>query len=38
MLQGWEIWVGFAAGVIPFLIGSYEFGKRILIQLRCVAG
>lgn len=23
------------AGVIPFAIGSYEFGKRILIQLRC---
>ncbi|KAG2495284.1 hypothetical protein HYH03_006557 [Edaphochlamys debaryana] len=32
---GWEIWVGFVAGVVPFAIGSYEFGKRILIQLRC---
>jgi hypothetical protein len=27
---GWEIWVGFAAGIIPFLIGSWEFGKRIV--------
>lgn len=27
---GWEIWVGFAAGVIPFLIASLEFGKRIV--------
>jgi len=32
---GWEIWVGLAAGVIPFCIASYEFGKRILIQRRC---
>ncbi|PNW84472.1 hypothetical protein CHLRE_03g145567v5 [Chlamydomonas reinhardtii] len=32
---GWEIWLGFIAGVVPFAIGSYEFGKRILIQLRC---
>ncbi|KAG2454770.1 hypothetical protein HYH02_000605 [Chlamydomonas schloesseri] len=32
---GWEIWLGFVAGVVPFAIGSYEFGKRILIQLRC---
>lgn len=23
------------AGVIPFIIGAYEFGKRILIQRRC---
>ncbi|GAB4815944.1 hypothetical protein N2152v2_002990 [Parachlorella kessleri] len=34
---GWEVWVGAAAGVIPFLIASYEFGKRILIQRRCPA-
>ena len=27
---GWEIWVGAAAGVIPFAIGAYEFGKRIV--------
>ncbi|KXZ46869.1 hypothetical protein GPECTOR_40g603 [Gonium pectorale] len=32
---GWEIWIGFVAGVVPFAIGSYEFGKRIIIQLRC---
>lgn len=31
----WEIWVGFAAGVIPFIIASVEFGKRIVIQQRC---
>lgn len=35
MEPGWEIYVGFAAGVIPFVIASYEFGKRILIQRRC---
>lgn len=23
------------AGTIPFVIGAWEFGKRILIQLRC---
>lgn len=27
---GWEIWVGAAAGAIPFFIGSWEFGKRIV--------
>ncbi|KAJ9531831.1 hypothetical protein QJQ45_021981 [Haematococcus lacustris] len=32
---GWEVWVGLVAGVVPFAIGSYEFGKRIIIQLRC---
>ncbi|GFR42086.1 hypothetical protein Agub_g2928 [Astrephomene gubernaculifera] len=32
---GWEVWVGFVAGVAPFVIGAYEFGKRILIQRRC---
>ena len=31
----WEIWVGFVAGVVPFIIASYEFGKRIVIQRRC---
>eukprot|EP00890_Picochlorum_soloecismus_P002529 jgi/Picsp_1/3277/NSC_06117-R1_hypothetical protein COCSUDRAFT_54440 [Coccomyxa subellipsoidea C-169] len=30
-----EIWFGFIVGVIPFIIASYEFGKRILIQRRC---
>lgn len=28
----WQIWVGFVAGVIPFAIGSWEFGKRIVSQ------
>lgn len=27
---GWEIWAGFVAGVVPFAIGSWEFGKRIV--------
>lgn len=31
----WQIWVGFIISVVPFVIASYEFGKRILIQLRC---
>lgn len=32
---GLEAWAGFVAGVVPFLIGASEFGKRILIQQRC---
>jgi hypothetical protein len=35
MEPGWEIWAGLVAGVVPFIIASYEFGKRILIQRRC---
>ncbi|CAG9466440.1 unnamed protein product [Pedinophyceae sp. YPF-701] len=31
----WQIWFGAAIGVFPFIIASYEFGKRILIQRRC---
>lgn len=31
----WQIWVGSIAGAFPFVIGAYEFGKRILIQRRC---
>ena len=27
---GLEAWVGFVAGVVPFAIGSWEFGKRIV--------
>lgn len=27
---GWQIWAGAIAGVIPFAIGAYEFGKRIV--------
>jgi hypothetical protein len=27
---GFEVWAGFIAGVIPFVIGSWEFGKRIV--------
>lgn len=32
---GWQIWFGAAVGVFPFILGAYEFGKRILIQRRC---
>lgn len=28
--MSWQIYVGFAAGVIPFAIGAWEFGKRIV--------
>jgi hypothetical protein len=35
MSPGFEVYVGFVAGVVPFIIASYEFGKRILIQQRC---
>lgn len=31
---GWEIWVGFVAGVVPFLIASWEFGKRVVSGCR----
>lgn len=34
-IPSWEIWAGFVAGVVPFVIASFEFGKRILIQQRC---
>lgn len=34
-VPSWEIWAGFVAGVVPFIIASYEFGKRIVIQRRC---
>lgn len=27
---GWQIWAGAIAGIIPFAIGAYEFGKRIV--------
>lgn len=27
---GWEIWFGAVVGVVPFAIGAYEFGKRIV--------
>lgn len=32
---GWQIYVGAAVAAFPFVIGSFEFGKRILIQRRC---
>ena len=32
---GWQVYVGAAVATIPFIIGAYEFGKRILIQRRC---
>jgi hypothetical protein len=30
----WQVYVGSAVGVFPFMIGAYEFGKRIFIQRR----
>lgn len=33
---GWQIYVGSAVAAFPFFLGAYEFGKRILIQQRCV--
>jgi hypothetical protein len=32
---GWQIYVGAAVATFPFVLGAYEFGKRILIQRRC---
>ena len=31
----WQIYYGFIAGLSPFVIAAYEFGKRILIQRQC---
>ena len=30
-----QLWFGFIAGLSPFAIAAYEFGKRVLIQKRC---
>lgn len=30
---GWEIWFGAVAAAVPFVIGSWEFGKRIVSTL-----
>ena len=35
MEVGWEIYVGAFIGVVPFIVASYEFGKRVVIQRRC---
>lgn len=32
---GWQVYVGAAFGVIPFMIATYEFTKRVIIQRRC---
>ena len=32
---GWEIWAGAFFGTFPFVIASFEFGKRIVLQRRC---
>lgn len=29
----WQIYVGFVAGVFPFALGAWEFGKRIVRPL-----
>ena len=31
----WQIYYGFIAGLSPFVIAAYEFGKRIIIQRQC---
>lgn len=31
----WQIYYGFLAGLSPFVIAAYEFGKRIVIQRQC---
>ena len=31
----WQIYYGAVAGLSPFVIAAYEFGKRVLIQRRC---
>lgn len=35
MEPSWQVWFGAFVGVVPFVIGAYEFTKRILIQRRC---
>eukprot|EP00983_Pelagomonas_calceolata_P014418 459024-Pelagomonas_calceolata.AAC.3 len=35
---GWEVYAGFLAGIIPFAIGSWEFGKRIVSVSAAVWG
>ena len=35
MEVGWEIYMGAFIGVVPFIVASYEFGKRVVIQRRC---
>ena len=34
-IEPWQLYFGFFAGIAPFLIAAYEFGKRILIQRKC---
>ena len=31
----WQLYVGFFAGLAPFIIAAYEFGKRVRIQRLC---
>ena len=31
----WQLYAGFLAGLFPFILASYEFGKRLLIQKQC---
>ena len=33
----WKVYVGFFAGMAPFIVAAIEFGKRIVIQRRCKA-
>lgn len=33
---GWEVYVGAVAGVIPFIIGAYQFTARIVSHIWCL--
>lgn len=35
MDMSWQIYVGTAVGIFPFIIATYEFSKRVIIQRRC---
>jgi hypothetical protein len=35
VVEDWQLWVGFLAGLAPVVIATFEFGKRIAIQRQC---
>ena len=35
VVEEWQLWVGFLAGLAPVVIATFEFGKRIAIQRQC---
>ena len=36
-VETWQLWFGFFAGVSPFAIAAWEFGKRVAIQRACAS-